>query len=190
MCPAACDTERRSLTTPPLTRAPRDGITTCGQTLTLAIWINLGQIGVRAWPHAVISSLGARARGGGGQAPAFRVARCRTWSSRPKSAQGRPKVSPKTTQSRPKVGSKSAQSRPKVGPKSAQSQPKVSPKAAQIRSKVGPRSAQASAQGRPKSAKIGPGPILADQSSGPVQKHQICSEMGRESTVWPETKTK
>ena len=38
------------------------------------------QVGVRAWPHAVISSLGVRARGGGGQAPAFRVARCRTRS--------------------------------------------------------------------------------------------------------------
>ena len=35
---------------------------------------------MRAWPHAVISSLGVRARGGGGQAPAFRVARCQTWS--------------------------------------------------------------------------------------------------------------
>ena len=35
---------------------------------------------MRAWPHAVISSLGARAREGGGQAPAFRVARCLTRS--------------------------------------------------------------------------------------------------------------
>ena len=98
-------------------------------------------------------------------------------------AQGRP-------QSWPKDGPKSAQSRSKVCPKSSQSRPKVDPKSAQSRPKVGPRSAQASAQGRPKSAKIGPGPILADQSSGPVQKHQIWSEMGRESTVWPETKTK
>ena len=32
--------------------------------------------------------------------------------------------------------------------------------------------------------------ILADQSSGRGQKHQICSEMGRESMVWPQTKTK
>ena len=31
-----------------------------------------------AWLHAVISSLGARAKGGGGRAPAFRVARCQT----------------------------------------------------------------------------------------------------------------
>ena len=48
-------------------------------------------------------------------------------------------------------------------------------------------------QGRPQS-KIGPSlspsPILVDHSSGPVQKHQIWPEMGRESTVWPETKTK
>ena len=35
---------------------------------------------VRAWPHAVISFLGQRVRGGGGQAPAFRVARCQTRS--------------------------------------------------------------------------------------------------------------
>ena len=32
--------------------------------------------------------------------------------------------------------------------------------------------------------------ILADQSSGRGRKHQIWSEMGRESTVWPETKAK
>ena len=32
------------------------------------------------WSHAVISSLGARARGGVGRAPAFRVARCQTWT--------------------------------------------------------------------------------------------------------------
>ena len=42
--------------------------------------MNVMLVGVRAWPHAVISSLGVRARGGGGQAPAFRVARCRTGS--------------------------------------------------------------------------------------------------------------
>ena len=35
---------------------------------------------LETWSHAVISSLGARARGGGGQALAFRVARCRTRS--------------------------------------------------------------------------------------------------------------
>ena len=29
--------------------------------------------------------------------------------------------------------------------------------------------------------------ILAVQSSGPVQKHDICAEMCRELTVWPET---
>ena len=38
--------------------------------------------------------------------------------------------------------------------------------------------------------KPGQAQILADQSSGRGQKHQIWSEMGRESTVWPETKTK
>ena len=32
------------------------------------------------WSHAVMSSLGARARGGVGRAPAFRVARCQTWT--------------------------------------------------------------------------------------------------------------
>ena len=32
------------------------------------------------WSHAVISSLGARARGGVGRAPAFSVARCQTWT--------------------------------------------------------------------------------------------------------------
>ena len=35
--------------------------------------------------------------------------------------------------------------------------------------------------------KPGQAQILADQSSGPVQRHQIWPEMGRESTVWPET---
>ena len=44
--------------------------------------------------------------------------------------------------------------------------------------------------------KIGPNPkpsqvqILVDQSSGSGQKHQTWSEMGRESTVWPETWSK
>ena len=32
------------------------------------------------WSHAVMSSLGARARGGVGRAPAFSVARCQTWT--------------------------------------------------------------------------------------------------------------
>ena len=32
--------------------------------------------------------------------------------------------------------------------------------------------------------------ILADQCSGRDRKHQIYYEMGRESTVWPETKAK
>ena len=34
----------------------------------------------RTWSHAVIPSLGARARGGVGRAPAFCVARCQTWT--------------------------------------------------------------------------------------------------------------
>ena len=37
-------------------------------------------VGGGTWSHAVISSLGARARGVGGQALAFRVARCQTWT--------------------------------------------------------------------------------------------------------------
>ena len=32
-----------------------------------------------------------------------------------------------------------------------------------------------------------PGPILVDQSSGPISKHALLPEVGRESTVWPET---
>ena len=38
--------------------------------------------------------------------------------------------------------------------------------------------------------KPGQAQILADQGSSPGQKHQIWSEMGRESTVWPGIKTK
>ena len=38
--------------------------------------------------------------------------------------------------------------------------------------------------------KPGQAQILADQSFGRGQKHQIWSEMGPESTVWPDTKTK
>ena len=57
-------------------------------------------VGVRAWPHAVISSLGARARGGGGQAPAFRVARCQTWSGvGPKTGRKLTKISQKLSKS-------------------------------------------------------------------------------------------
>ena len=37
---------------------------------------------------------------------------------------------------------------------------------------------------KPKSSHV---QIMAGQSSGPVPKHQIWPEMGRESTVWPET---
>ena len=39
-------------------------------------------------------------------------------------------------------------------------------------------------------AEIGPVPILADQNWGPIQKHEIWSQMGRESMAWPETITK
>ena len=92
-----------------------------------------------------------------------------------KLAKSRPKVDPKLATSRPKVGPESAQSRPKVGPRLVQDRPKPQPKVVQGRpqSKIGPS--------------LSPGPILVDQSSGPVQKHQIWPEMGRESTVWPET---
>ena len=41
----------------------------------LLAWLECG-----TWSHAVISSLGARARGVVGRAPAFRVARCQTWT--------------------------------------------------------------------------------------------------------------
>ena len=67
---------------------------------------NIGQeqitllVGVRAWPHAVISSLGVRARGGSGQAPAFCVARCQTWSG----------VGPKTGRKFTKVNQKLSKS--------------------------------------------------------------------------------
>ena len=65
---------------------------------------------------------------GGGQAPAFRVARCRTQEGQvgPKS---QPKVSPKSAQSRsPKLAS-----RPNVGPKSTQSRPEVEVKRSAFR---------------------------------------------------------
>ena len=83
-----------------------------------------------------------------------------------------------------KVNQKPSKSRPQVSPESAHSWPKVDPlrvsqRLAQDHPKVG--------QSRPRSDKIGPGPILADQNSGPIQKHQIGGEMGRESMVWPET---
>ena len=42
------------------------------------LWKGTSECGT--WSHAVISSLGARARGGVGRAPAFRVARCQTWT--------------------------------------------------------------------------------------------------------------
>ena len=104
---------------------------------------------------------GGASQRGGGQAPAFRVARCRTRSVGPKSAQGQQLV-----QSRPKVGPKSSSSRPKVGPKLAQSWPKVGPKSAQSRPKVGSESAQSRPQVSPKSShcwpEVGPRSLTSD----------------------------
>ena len=65
-----------------------------------SVEVTYTHVGVRAWPHAVISSLGARARGGGGQAPAFRVARCQTWTGvRPKIGRKFCKIIQKQTKS-------------------------------------------------------------------------------------------
>ena len=66
----------------------------------LLFFLFMKMIGVRAWPHAVISSLGARARGGGGQALAFCVARYQTWSGvRPKTGRKLIKINQKLSKS-------------------------------------------------------------------------------------------
>ena len=120
------------------------------------------------WSHEVMSSLGARARGGVGQAPGFRVARCQTSSG----------VGPKTGRKLSKIIQKLSTSA------------KVNMlKSGDVNFEFGFEWCRPT-QLQSLYPKFWSGPILADQCSGPVQKHQIGSEMGRESTVWPETKTK
>ena len=119
------------------------------------------EVGVRAWPHAVISSLGARARGG--------VVRLRRSVSH---VVGHGHLLTSGWVPLGPVRARRASSGTRMGPYLSRTPIRVHRVIRQGAS--GPVGTY-----RPHRPKF-----------GQVQKHQIWSEMGRESTVWPETKTK
>ena len=118
-------------------------------------------VGVRAWPQAVISSLGARAGGG--------VVRLRRSVSH---VVGHGHMLTSGWVPLGPVRARQGSSRTRMGPYLSRTPIRVHRVIRQGSS--GPVGTY-----RPNRPKF-----------GQVQKHQIWSEMGRESTVWPETKTK
>ena len=116
------------------------------------------KVGVRAWPHAVISSLGARARGG--------VVRLRRSVSH---VVGHGHLLTSGWVPLGPVKARRGSSGTRMGPYLSRTPIRVHRVIRQGSS--GPVGTY-----RPHRPKF-----------GQVQKHQIWSEMGRESTVWPET---
>ena len=118
-------------------------------------------VGVRAWPHALISSLGARARGG--------VVRLRRSVSHV-------------------VGHSHLLTSGWVplGP--------VRARRGSLGTRMGPYPSRTPIRVHQVFRRGSSGPVGPYRPHRPkfgqVPKHQMWSEMGRESTVWPETKTK